>query len=104
MVALGRAEAAERGMRPYYLYRQKYMAGNLENVGYALPGAESLYSVGMMEETADVLALGAGAISKRVNTLNGKILRAPNVSDIGHYIDRTDEMLERKKMLLLSDI
>ena len=104
MVADGRREAAERGMRPYYLYRQKYMAGNLENVGYALPGMESLYNVGMMEETADVLALGAGAISKRVNTSTGKILRAPNVSDVAHYIDRVDEMLERKKTLLVSDV
>ncbi|MBR6705421.1 MAG: coproporphyrinogen dehydrogenase HemZ [Clostridia bacterium] len=104
MVSDGRREAEARGMRPYYLYRQKYMAGNLENVGYALPGMESLYNVGMMEETADVLALGAGAISKRVNTRTGKILRAPNVSDIGHYIARTDEMLERKKTLLLSEI
>ena len=104
MVADGRREAAARGMRPYYLYRQKYMAGNLENVGYALPGTESLYNVGMMEETADVLALGAGAISKRVNTATGKILRAPNVSDVAHYVDRVDEMLERKKTLLLSDL
>ncbi len=104
MVADGRREAGARGMRPYYLYRQKYMAGNLENVGYAMKGMESLYNIGMMEETADVLALGAGAISKRVNTRNGKILRAPNVSDIGHYISRTDEMLERKSTLLLSEI
>ena len=58
----------------------------------------------MMEETADVLALGAGAISKRVNTSTGKILRAPNVSDVAHYIDRVDEMLERKKTLLVSDV
>ncbi len=104
MVADGRREARARGMRPYYLYRQKYMAGNLENVGYALKGMESLYNIGMMEETADVLALGAGAISKRVNTATGRILRAPNVSDVGHYIARTDEMLGRKRTLLLSEI
>ena len=100
MVRFGRREAQSRGMRPYYLYRQKYMAGNLENVGYALPRRESLYNIGMMEETADVLALGAGGISKRVNTATGKILRAPNVSDIDHYIQRTDEMVRRKEALL----
>ena len=99
MVDAGRVEAEKRGMRPYYLYRQKHMAGNLENVGYALPGHECLYNVDMMEETGHVLAVGAGAISKRVNPAIGRIERAPNVSEIQHYIDRTDEMLKRKKKL-----
>ena len=99
MVDAGRAEAKMRGMRPYYLYRQKYMAGNLENVGYALPGHECLYNVDMMEETGHVMAVGAGAISKRVDPAIGRIERAPNVSDIGHYIARAEEMLERKRAL-----
>ena len=99
MVDAGRREAEMRGMRPYYLYRQKYMAGNLENVGYALPGHECLYNVDMMEETAHVFAVGAGAISKRVDVKKGRIERAPNVSDVGHYIARTDEMIRRKKDL-----
>ena len=104
MVRMGREEARTRGMRPYYLYRQKYMAGNLENVGYALPGTESLYNIGMMEETANVLAMGAGAISKRVNTQSGLIRRAPNVSNIEQYIDRVDEMIRRKAALLLENM
>ena len=99
MVDAGRAEAAARGMRPYYLYRQKHMAGNLENVGYALPGHECLYNVDMMEETGHVLAVGAGAISKRVDVAKGRIERAPNVSEVGHYIQRVDEMLQRKRAL-----
>ncbi len=99
MVEAGRKDAAARGMRPYYLYRQKYMAGNLENVGYALPGHECVYNVDMMEETAHVLAVGAGAISKRVNPRIGRIERAPNVSEISQYIDRWPEMLDRKKTL-----
>ena len=99
MVDAGRREAAARGMRPYYLYRQKHMAGNLENVGYALPGHECLYNVDMMEETGHVLAVGAGAISKRVDPRIGRIERAPNVSEIGHYIARTEEMLARKRAL-----
>ena len=99
MVEAGRAEAASRGMQPYYLYRQKYMAGNLENVGYALPGHACLYNIGMMEETAHVMAAGAGAISKRVAPVQGRIERAPNVSDIDHYIARVDEMLARKRAL-----
>ncbi len=100
MVRCGRMEAAARGMRPYYLYRQKYMAGNLENVGYSLPGKENLYNIGMMEENANVLAMGAGGISKKVNTRTGKILRAPNVSNVEEYIARTDEMIRRKEEML----
>lgn len=103
MVDAGRAEAAARGMRPYYLYRQKHMAGNLENVGYALPGHECLYNVDMMEETGHVLAVGAGAISKRVDVSRGRIERAPNVSEVGHYIQRVDEMLSRKRALWAED-
>ncbi len=99
MVDAGRAEAKERGMRPYYLYRQKHMAGNLENVGYALPGHGCLYNVDMMEETGHVMAVGAGAISKRVDPSMGRIERAPNVSEISQYIERTGEMLERKRNL-----
>ena len=99
MVDAGREEAARRGMRPYYLYRQKHMAGNLENVGYALPGHACAYNVDMMEETGHVLACGAGAISKRVDPSIGRIERAPNVSEVQHYIDRTDEMLQRKRTL-----
>lgn len=99
MVEAGREEAANRGMQPYYLYRQKYMAGNLENVGYALPDHACLYNIDMMEETANVLAVGAGAISKRVYPAIGRIERAPNVSEITHYITRADEMMERKRIL-----
>ena len=103
MVTEGREEASRRGMRPYYLYRQKYMAGNLENVGYSLPGHECIYNVDMMEETGHVLAVGAGAISKRVDPAVGRIERAPNVSEIGHYMTRTEEMLERKRALWAED-
>ena len=99
MVDEGRREAARRGLRPYYLYRQKYMAGNLENVGYSLPGHECIYNVDMMEELGHVLAVGAGAISKRVNPKIGRSERAPNVSEISQYIDRVEEMLERKRAL-----
>lgn len=53
-------------MKPYYLYRQKYMAGQQQNVGYATAGNACLYNIDMMEETGSVIAVGAGAISKRV--------------------------------------
>ena len=99
MVELGAASAHRMGMRPYYLYRQKYVAGNLENVAYAKPGRESLYNIDIMEETVSVLACGAGAISKRIFPKEARIERAPNVGDVGHYIERVDEMIKRKRKL-----
>lgn len=103
MVRAGNAMAREMGMAPYYLYRQKYMAGNQENVGYALPGHACLYNIDMMEETSSVLALGAGAASKRLFPKKGYIRRAFNVSDIRQYIDRVDEMLLRKQELFCGE-
>ena len=99
MVELGAKAARSLGMAPYYLYRQKYMAGNLENTGYALPAHACLYNVDMMEETSHVLALGAGGISRRIWPGEGHITRAPNVSNITEYIARTDEMIQRKREL-----
>lgn len=97
MVALGREVAHEMGMRAYYLYRQKYMADNLENVGYAKPGSICRYNIDNMEETTSVMALGAGGISKCVMRQEEKILRAPNIANIEQYIERVDEMIERKR-------
>ena len=102
MVAVGLQTAKNLGMVPYYLYRQKYMAGNLENTGYALPGHACLYNVDMMEETSHILALGAGGISKRIFHEEGHIERAPNVANIQEYISRVDEMSQRKKDLFLA--
>jgi len=96
MVQLGLETARKLGMQPYYLYRQKNMAGNQENIGYALPGHVCQYNVDIMEETTNILALGAGGISKRVYEDEGHIGRAPNVANIEHYIARVGEMLERK--------
>ena len=96
----GRALAHRLGMRAYYLYRQKYMASNLENVGYARPGKICRYNIDNMEETKGVLALGAGAISKRLMGHDQRILRAPNVSNIETYISRVNEMVQRKADML----
>ena len=103
MISLARKRLEEGGWRPYYLYRQKYMAGNLENVGYALPGNVCLYNIGNMEETARVLALGAGAISKWVYNKERRIERAPNLKNIEEYIARTEEMVQRKRALIFED-
>ena len=99
MVNLGLEASLEMGMQPYYLYRQKHMAGNLENVGYAMPGMACLYNVDTMEDTVSVLAMGAGGISKRVTAGRDMVYRSPNVKEIDHYIRRVDELIQRKIML-----
>ena len=91
--------AARLGMEPYYLYRQKNMSGNFENVGYALPGKYGLYNILIMEEVQTIVACGAGTISKRVYP-DGRIERCDNVKDVQLYIGKIDEMIERKKQLL----
>ncbi len=91
------AAYAERlGLHPYYLYRQKNMAGNFENVGYAREGEEGLYNILIMEEVQSIIALGAGASTKLVHS-DGRITRVENVKDIKSYIERIDEMIERKR-------
>ena len=89
--------AAGMGLLPYYLYRQKDMAGNFENVGYAAPGKEGLYNVLIMEEKQTIMAAGAGASTKFVFDGGQRIERAENVKDLTNYIGRIDEMLLRKQ-------
>ncbi len=103
--------AKDMEMEPYYLYRQKNIAGNFENVGYAKENKECLYNVLIMEELQSIIAVGAGASTKivldkripnpyRQNRQETTILRCENVSDIKNYIERVDEMIERKRELL----
>ena len=104
MIAFARHSLMDAGWRPYYLYRQKYMAGNLENVGYARPGKACLYNIGNMEETAPVLALGAGGITKWLFDRDLRIERAANLKNIEEYINRIDEMVERKRALIVPEV
>ena len=91
--------AKDMGMQPYYLYRQKNMSGNFENVGYARPGKYGIYNILIMEEKQTIVACGAGSISKRVYP-DGRIERCENVKDVASFIERIDEMIERKRKLL----
>jgi oxygen-independent coproporphyrinogen-3 oxidase len=88
--------AARMGMVPYYLYRQKNMSGNFENVGYAREGRYGIYNILIMEETQSILALGAGSISKALFE-NCRIERAHNCKAVATYIETIDEMLARKR-------
>ena len=91
------AETARKmGMIPYYLYRQKNILANLENTGYAVPGRECLYNIQTMEEKQSLVALGAGAISKFIFP-SGKMERQYNLKEVTLYIERIDEMIEKKK-------
>lgn len=95
------AKGAERlGLVPYYLYRQKNMSGNFENVGYAREGRLGLYNVLIMEEVQTIVALGAGSITKRVYP-DGRIERCENVKEVAQYIERIDEMIGRKRRLFM---
>ncbi len=103
MVSLAGVQAKEMGMDPYYLYRQKNIAGNLENTGYAKKGKECIYNVMIMEEKLDTFAAGAGGITRLLNlgTVDSKhvitrVDRVENVKNVDEYISRIDEMLERK--------
>ena len=90
--------AYECQMGPYYLYRQKNMCGNLENIGYAKVDKAGIYNILIMEEKQSILAAGAGASTKFVFQNGERIERAENVKDVANYISRIDEMIERKRI------
>lgn len=121
MMDMAVAAAKAQGLNPYYLYRQKNMAGNLENVGFAREGKYGLYNILIMEEIQSIVACGAGTVTKRVYSEhsrmypgdvavgnvypgdvavgNGRIERCDNVKDVSLYIAKIDEMIERKRQL-----
>lgn len=94
------AACTDMGMLPYYMYRQKNIPGNLENIGYSLPGKECLYNILIMEEKQDIISCGAGASTKYVFPEENRIERTENVKNIDHYINRIDEMIDRKRKYL----
>lgn len=100
MAELTEKYAQSKEYHPYYLYRQKNMAGNLENTGYARKGKEGLYNVLIMEEKQTIIALGAGGQSKFVFHDENRIERVENVKSLKDYVERIDEMIERKDRFL----
>ena len=97
MIGIAAKACEEMGLKPYYMYRQKNMAGNFENVGYALPGKEGRYNIEIMEERQSIVAFGAGGVTKVYTPEENRIERVPNVKGVKEYIERIDEMIERKK-------
>ena len=96
--------AKDMGMEPYYLYRQKNMAANLENIGYATAGKEGLYNILIMEEKQTIMALGCGTACKFVTDHGATVTRCENVKDVQLYMDRIDEMIDRKRERLREDL
>lgn len=101
MLVVAGEYAKQMNMKPYYMYRQKNMVGNFENVGYCTAGKECIYNVQIMEEKQNILAAGAGASTKMVYQPENRIERVFNVKSVDDYILRIDEMIERKREALL---
>ena len=103
IVSMAADYAHQMGHQPYYMYRQKNMAGNFENAGYSKAGLECIYNILIMEEKQTIIAMGAGASTKIVfqneteGGQAGRIERIENVKDVTNYIQRIDEMIERKR-------
>ena len=97
MTAFAAEALQEGGWQPYYLYRQKNTLGNLENVGYARPGKESLYNILIMDETQTILGAGCGASTKLVGT---DITRIMNYKYPYEYIERFEKLMEKKQEIV----
>lgn len=99
MVAIAKEKALEKGYQPYYLYRQKYVSGNLENVGYCKKDTQCRYNINIMEELSSVIACGCNAISKRIYSSTNRIERQANPKDVITYINDLQRFLQKKKEL-----
>lgn len=104
MLTSSRDILAQAGYVPYYLYRQKHMAGAFENIGYCKPDKDCIYNVRIMDEHQINIALGAGGISKMYYPEENRLERVPNVTNYQEYIKRIDEMLDRKENNIFKEV
>ncbi len=102
MFALTKEAASQMKLKPYYMYRQKNMIGNLENIGYSRAGQESIYNILMMEERETIIALGGGGITKFVNPQNWRLSRLVNPKFPQQYINQVQERTAAKIAKLTS--
>lgn len=103
MVDYAREAAAKAGYLPYYMYRQKYVSGNLENVGYSKPGKYCIYNVDIMEETTTIIANGAGGISKKLDITSNALERCANPKGLDVYLARGEAVSEKKRVFFLGE-
>lgn len=104
MIDMVAAYAADMELIPYYLYRQKNMAGNFENVGYAKKDKIGIYNILIMEEMQTIAAVGAGASTKIYLPQEDRIIRVENVKEVQTYMTRFEEMLDRKRNAVRRDV
>lgn len=102
MVDHAYSQLISAGYAPYYMYRQKYMADNLENIGYCKSGKECVYNIDMMEETTNILACGSNSISKRIFFDENRLERVGSQKDLLTYINGIDETIAKKEELFLN--
>ncbi len=99
MIQYAHTQLMLAGYNPYYMYRQKYMSDNLENIGFCKEGKQCLYNINMMEETNNILACGANGISKRVFSKQNRLERSANAKDVITYNQRLMVYLGKKEAL-----
>ncbi len=99
MLALAADAARSLGLEPYYLYRQKHMTGNLENIGYARPGAECIYNIQIIEERQTVIGVGPAAATKAV-AADHRLDSSYNPKDVATYIGNIDHYIRRREELI----
>ena len=97
MVASSRRILTAAGYEPYYLYRQKYQVGNNENIGWTKRGKACVYNIDIMEEITSNLAVGANAVSKKVEKGGEKISRFASQKDLKTYLEKIDQIIENKR-------
>jgi len=100
MLSITKEYSKMMNMHSYYMYRQKHILGNYENIGYSKPNKECIYNILMMEEMQTIIALGAGAVSKFYFPKEDRIERVANVKNLYEYINRVDEMILKKKKFI----
>jgi len=103
MYNLAHQRAKSIGMFPYYMYRQKNMIGNMENTGYCMASKEGIYNIEMIEDRESIIAFGADGVSKLIDNETGKIDRLANLKDVKEYINRIDEMINKKVQLFFKE-
>ena len=96
MLNYSAAHLSQAGYTPYYLYRQKYMSGNFENVGWSKPGAEGLYNIYIMEELHSILSVGAGGSTKLVDPRTGHIVRHFNCKYAKEYLEKPEKWTQNR--------
>lgn len=102
MIDMGFTVARDMGLWPYYMYRQKYQNGNLENVGYSSKGCVCIYNIDMMEETVSILSHGAHSMTKRVYQDESRVERIAYPKDVQTYRSKLNHLYEQKRKLFLS--